>query len=207
VSVAPAGPSPSDLGGAAPSTVHTSIVLATLNERSNLPEVLDRIRRQDLPAIEILVVDDGSVDGTREYVLGLSLADPRVRLLPHDGKQTTLRAQCQGIEAARGERIVVMDADLQHPPELLPKLLGALDSGAALAIASRYAAGGSAGPRTVYRWTMSHGAEWLTRLLLPSARGVRDPVSGFFAFRREIWRPLNPQYRGYKLGIFLLVMS
>jgi dolichol-phosphate mannosyltransferase len=195
----PAGPSGPD--------VRTSIVLATLNERGNLPEVLDRIRRQGLPALEILIVDDGSNDGTREYVLGLSLADPRVRLLRHEGKQTTLRAQCQGIEAARGDRIVVMDGDLQHPPELIPSMLRELDQGAALAIASRYVSGGSAGPRTVYRWTASRVAEWLTRILLPSAHGIEDPVSGFFAFRREIWMPLHPEYRGYKLGIFLLVMA
>jgi dolichol-phosphate mannosyltransferase len=187
--------------------VRSSIILATLNERSNLPELIDRIDRLALPASEVIVVDDGSVDGTREFVASLAINDPRIRLLRHEGKQTTLRAQCQGIEAARGKLLVIMDADLQHPPELVPTMLAALDRGSVLAIASRYVVGGSAGPRTVYRWVISRGAEVLTKILLPPARGIADPVSGYFGFRREIWTPLNPLYRGYKLLLFLLVMA
>jgi dolichol-phosphate mannosyltransferase len=194
-------------GAAQPESVRSSIILATLNERSSLPGLIERLRALDLPRSEILVVDDGSVDGTRELVEELAERDPSVRLLRHEGKQTTLRAQCQGIESARGALIVVMDADLQHPPELVPRLLETLEQGAALAVASRYAAGGSAGPRTIPRWLLSRGAEWMTKILLPSARGVSDPVSGYFAFRREIWKPLNPLYRGYKLLLFLLVMA
>jgi dolichol-phosphate mannosyltransferase len=186
--------------------VEMSIILATLNERSNLPELVMRIQRQAPASTEVIVVDDGSADGTREYVEGLSASPLEFRLLKNPGKQTTLRAQCQGIDAARGSKIVVMDADLQHPPELIPQLMGALDEGAYLAIASRYVPGGSAGQRTTFRWLMSRGAEALTRILLPAARGIRDPVSGYFAFRRDVWVALNPLYRGYKLLLFLLVM-
>lgn len=200
---APRPPGPSVIGA---KSVETSIILATLNERSNLPELIARLQRQAPPATEVIVVDDGSVDGTREYVESLTAAPLEFRLLRNDGKQTTLRAQCQGIDAARGSRIVVMDADLQHPPELVPQLLGALDQGAYLSIASRYVPGGTAGPRTRFRWVMSRGAEGLTRVLLPPTRGIGDPVSGYFAFRREAWAPLNPLYRGYKLLLFLLVM-
>ena len=202
-------PTPEPRGSTAPDPegIELSIVLATLNERANLPELVRRIRAQPLPSYEILIVDDGSTDGTREYVHELSREDGRVRLLSHEGRQTTLRAQSQGIEEARGNAIAILDADLQHPPEVLPALLGELKAGAALAVASRYAPGGSAGPRTAFRWTISRGAEWLTKALLPPARGVADPVSGFFAFRREIWSPLNPLYRGYKLLIFVLVMA
>ena len=184
-----------------------TVVLATLNERRNLPEVIERIRRLPLPPCEILVVDDGSKDGTREYLLQLAPLDPNLRLLFHDGKQTTLRAQCQGIEASTGSFVVVMDADLQHPPEVIEPMLRKLREGAALVVASRYASGGTAGPRTIFRWTVSRGAEWLAKLMLPTARAVTDPVSGFFGFRRAIWVPLNPLYRGYKLLLFLLVMS
>jgi dolichol-phosphate mannosyltransferase len=184
-----------------------SIVLATLNERQNLPEVVQRIGRQDLPLYELLVVDDGSTDGTREYLRELAARDPRVRPIFHEGKQTTLRAQCQAIDVATGRYVVVMDADLQHPPETVPALLRELESGAALVVASRYAPGGSPGPRTLARLVISRGAEWTTKLVLASARRVSDPVSGFFGFRREIWIPLNPLYRGYKLLLFLLVMA
>jgi dolichol-phosphate mannosyltransferase len=184
-----------------------SVVLATLNERGNLPELLDRIRRQTLPPFEVIVVDDGSTDGTREYLAELAAHDPRIRPIFHDGRQTTLTAQRQGIEAAHGESVVVMDADLQHPPERIPEMLREIGSGADLVVASRYAAGGTPGPRTIFRTTISRGAEAITRLVLPEARGVSDPVSGYFAFRREIFVPLDPRYRGYKLLLFVLAMN
>lgn len=184
-----------------------SIVLATLNEHQNLPEVVRRIEGLNLPSYEIVVIDDGSTDGTREYLEALASRDPRVSLLFHDGKQTTLRAQCQGIAASRGTEVIVMDADLQHPPETIPTLLRELGAGASLVVASRYAPGGSAGPRSLNRLAISRGAEWSAKVLLVPTRRVRDPVSGDFGFRRSIWVPLNPHYRGYKLLLFLLVMA
>ncbi len=184
-----------------------SIILATLNERQNLPQVLDRIRQQPLPPIEVIVVDDGSTDGTREFLNEAARSDFRIRPVFHDGKQTTLRAQCQGIGVAAGRLVVVMDADLQHPPELLPAMVQRLQEGPALVLASRYAPGGSAGPRSFSRWAYSRGAEWIAKLFLPEARRVTDPVSGYFGFRREIWFPLHPEHRGYKLLLFLLAMA
>jgi dolichol-phosphate mannosyltransferase len=101
----------------------------------------------------------------------------------------------------------VMDADLQHAPELLPQLVGALDAGAAVVVASRYVPGGTPGPRPGLRAVISRGAEWTAKLLLPPARVVQDPVSGFFAFRRRLFVPLPPGTRGYKLLLFVLVMA
>jgi len=187
--------------------IRLSVVLSTLNERENLPELVDRLRRVSLPPWEALVVDDGSTDGTREYLETLARADPRFRPIFHDGRQTTLRAQCQGISAGRGEDVVVMDADLQHPPELLPAMLSALDGGAGVVVASRYVLAGSPGPRSPLRGVLSRGAEALARLALPDARRSTDPVSGFFAFRRSVFRALDPGVRGYKLLLFLLVMG
>jgi dolichol-phosphate mannosyltransferase len=198
-------------GGSVPRTDGTrpvlSIILATLNERDNLPEVLGRIAQQSLPPYELIVVDDGSTDGTREFVTRLAAHEPRLRPIFHDGKQTTLRAQCQGIEAAHGEFVVVMDADLQHPPERIPDMVRELEDGAGLVVASRYAAGGDPGRRSVFRTVISRGAESIAKLFLPEARRVTDPVSGFFGFRREIFVTLNPRYRGYKLLLFVLVMN
>jgi dolichol-phosphate mannosyltransferase len=184
-----------------------SIVLATLNERSNLPELVDRLRAVPLPPWEAVVVDDGSTDGTREWVEGLRAADPRFRAIYHDGKQTTVRAQCQGIRAARGELVVVMDADLQHPPELLAPMVDRLEGGAALVVASRYLPGGTPGARSALRGLLSRGAESVARAMLVDARRITDPVSGFFAFRRSVFRPFDPGFRGYKLLLFLLVMA
>ncbi|MFZ0891349.1 MAG: glycosyltransferase [Thermoplasmata archaeon] len=190
-----------------PSTPRVSFILATLNERQNLPVVIDRIRQESLPPFEVVVIDDGSTDGTREYVTQLAASDPRFRPIFHDGKQTTLRAQCQAIGSATGEFVVVMDSDLQHPPSVVPQMIHELDHGAALVVASRYAPGGSPGRRSAGRILLSRGAEGAAKLLLRDARGLSDPVSGFFAFRRAIFQPVNPLYRGYKLLLFVLVMS
>jgi dolichol-phosphate mannosyltransferase len=184
-----------------------SVILATLNERDNLPLVLDRIFRLPRPDLEVIVVDDGSTDGTRELVRERQKGESRLRMITHEGKQTTLRAQCQGIDASQSPLVVIMDADLQHPPEQIPELVAALEHGASLAVASRYAVGGSPGKRTFRRWALSRGAEWIARRRLPEARSVSDPVSGYFAFRREIFVPLDPEYRGYKLLLFVLVMN
>jgi dolichol-phosphate mannosyltransferase len=185
----------------------TSVILATFNERQNLPLLLERLWKVPLPRFEVVVVDDGSTDGTREFLAEAARSEPRLRLLWHEGKQTTLRAQCQGIASAKGTFIVVMDADLQHPPEVLPAMVNALTGGAALVVGSRYAEGGSAGPRSGARATISRGAELTAKLFLSEARPISDPVSGLFAFRREVFRPMNPDWRGYKLLLFLLVMA
>ena len=191
---------------AGPSGPVLSLVLAVLNERAALPELFARLQAQPLPPWEAIVADDGSTDGSREFVSELAGRDPRIRPLLHDGKQTTLKAQCSAIDAARGRFVVVMDADLQHPPELLPTFVTELEGGASLVVASRYVPGGTPGPRPPLRAVISRGAEWTAKLLLAPARVVTDPVSGYFAFRRELFVPLDRGYRGYKLLLFLLVM-
>jgi dolichol-phosphate mannosyltransferase len=184
-----------------------SIVLATLNERGNLPELLDRLFRLELPPFEVIIVDDGSTDGTREFITEYRRREDRMRPIFHDGKQTTLRAQSQGIESARGELVIVMDADLQHPPERIPDMIRELAGGAGVVVASRYAPGGSPGTRSMARAVISRSAEGIARTFLREAREVSDPVSGYFGFRREIFLPLDPRYRGYKLLLFVLVMN
>ncbi len=125
----------------------------------------------------------------------------------HEGKQTLTPAQAQGILSATGDSIVIMDSDLQHAPETIPSLLRSLEDGASVAIASRYVPGGSPGPRPVMRAIISRAAEIGAKFLLRSARNLSDPISGFFAFDRAIYQPINPRYRGYKLLLFVLAMA
>jgi len=181
-----------------------SIVLATLNERANLPGLIDAIHSQPLPTHEIVVVDDGSTDGTREFLSQIALRDPSVRPLFNDHPQTLTPAQCQGIAATHGEFVVVMDSDLQHPPAAIPELVRRLEEGNDLVVATRYGIGASVGSRAFDRAIISRCAEILAKLLVPGARRTSDPISGFFAFRRDAYRPVNPKYRGYKLILFLL---
>ena len=183
-----------------------SIVLATLNEVENIPTLLREIRLQELPPFEIIVVDDGSTDGTRERLLDEAGRDPRIRPIFHDGRQTLVPAHCQGIDAARGDYVVVMDADRQHPAKALPLIVRSLEQGAVLAIASRYAPGGSPGPRSALRGAVSRAAETTAKILVAEARTVSDPTSGFYGFRRQVFVPLDPMVEGYELLPFLLVM-
>lgn len=184
-----------------------SIVTATFNERANLPVLFERIREQALPPYEILVVDDGSTDGTREMLLEAAAQDPRVRPIFHEGRQTLIPAHCQGIRAARGELVVIMDADLQHPPEILPLITEKLQNGMAVVIASRYAGGGSSGECSAGRRFISLGAHLMTKLLVRNARRISDPISGFYGFWRGIFAPVDPRWRGYELLPFILVMG
>ncbi len=189
-----------------PSEPRLSIVLGTLNEHENLPVLLDEIARQRLPPFEVIVVDDGSTDGTREFLETAAMQAPWLRPIFHDGRQTLTPAQCQGIAQAKGEFVLIMDADLQHPTSIIPAMVSELGSGNDLVIATRYGPGGSPGQRSLLRAVISRGAEVIVRTLVPPARGVTDPVSGFFAFRRGRFQPLDPRFRGYKLLLFLLVM-
>ena len=176
----------------------TSLIIPTLNEAANLPELARR-----LPAVqEVIVVDDGSTDDTVAVArsLGWRVIE---REEPEGGGDGLGGAVLAGIEAAGGEVVCVIDADLQHPPEAVAVLVAAVEGGADLAIGSRYVAGGSVGEDwTTRRRLMSRAATWLAR---PFAAGVKDPMSGFFALRREAVlaaEHLSPL--GYKVGLELL---
>ncbi len=185
--------------------VDVSIVVPALNEAENLPALVARIDAAlGGTRYEVLIIDDGSTDGTAEVCADLAEQFPvilHVRPEPYAGLSG---AVLDGFALARGDTLVVMDADLQHPPERIPALLAAIaDEGAEVAIGSRYAAGGSTAARWgVLRWINSRIATLLAR---PFAGKTRDPMSGFFAMRRETFRRaqrLTPL--GYKIGLELL---
>jgi dolichol-phosphate mannosyltransferase len=183
-----------------------SIILATLNERDNLPQLFGRIRALGLSSYELVIIDDGSTDGTREFVETTALRDARVRLILNPARQTLTIAHLQGILASRGRYVIAMDSDLQHPPEAIPQLLRRLRGGADLVIGSRYSRGGSVGDRPAFRGLMSRVASRIAQTVLPEARSVSDPISGFFGFRRAVFRPFDRHYRGYETVLFMLVM-
>lgn len=183
-----------------------SIVLATLNERTALPILIERIRQVPLPPYELVIVDDGSTDGTREYLEQLAAVDPRVRILFHTEPRTLIPAQSDGIDAARGDFVVIMDSDLQHPPEKIPELFRRLAAGDGLVLASRYTKSGSTGKRPWTRGIISRGAELILRVVLPETRGISDPMSGFYAFRRNLFRRPEPMHRGYHMLPYMLTI-
>ena len=185
--------------------VDISIVVPALNEAENLPALLERIDATLRGrTYEVLIVDDGSRDDTSAVCRRLAATYPLellVRSVPVGGLSG---AVLLGLSRATGEYLVVMDADLQHPPERIPDLLSPLASGQAdFVLGSRYVPGGSTdsqwGP---LRRINSRVATWLAR---PFAGGARDPMSGFFALSRQTYRraeQLDPV--GYKIALELM---
>ena len=135
---------------------------------------------------EVVFVDD-STDGTDKLIQAVAAMDPRVRLFHREGERGLATAVVSGFRRARGERLVVMDADLQHPPELVPMMLEAMDrTGADIVVPSRYVAGGSTAGFAWPRKVMSLVARWLAYWFVPAARITTDPLSGFFVVRRRV---------------------
>jgi dolichol-phosphate mannosyltransferase len=181
-----------------------TVIVPTYREAESLPELLDRLGALRARAgldLELLVMDDDSRDGVVELVAARAL--PWVRLVVRKGDRGLSAAVADGLRLATKDVVVVMDADLSHPPERIPALLEALAQGHDLVIGSRYAAGAStAEDWGASRWLNSRIATWLAR---PLTR-VSDPMSGFFALRRSTLEradPLNPI--GYKIGLELIV--
>ena len=166
--------------------VKVSVIVPTYNERDNLPELFERISKA-LKGYdyEIIIVDDDSPDETWKLAEELSNRYP-VRVIRRTDEKGLSSAVIRGFKEATGDVFVVMDADLQHPPEVIPELLKAIEDGADIAIASRYVPGGGVKNWYWYRKLISKGAIMLGRLALPKIRNVKDPVSGFFALRREV---------------------
>jgi dolichol-phosphate mannosyltransferase len=189
--------------------VRVTVVLPTYNERDTLPVLLRRFGdvasrwRLDCEAV---VVDDSSPDGTAEEAarLGEELRGAlSVTVVTRPGKAGLASAVLEGIRQGRGDVIVVMDADLSHPPEAVPGLLRAVAAGADVAVGSRYTAGGGVERWPVWRRVLSWGATWLARRLLRVP--VRDPMSGFFAARRSVFEGMRFEGVGYKLLLEILV--
>ena len=181
-----------------------SIVIPALNEAENLPELSRRIAAAMAGVeYEILIVDDNSRDHTPQVAAELAAQFP-LRLIVREHPINGLSgAVLHGVAQTRGRRIVVMDADLQHPPEKVPELLAALDGGAEFALGSRYIPGGSTGERWgVFRKINSWFATGLAR---PFTGKVNDSMSGFFALDRATFdraQRLTPL--GYKIALELM---
>src|ERR1035438_2863488 len=185
-----------------------ALVIPTLCEAENISHLLDQVRSVLDPLkfpYEILVVDDDSPDGTGVVVSSVALADPRVRLLVRKGERGLSGAILHGWQHTDTTILGVMDADLQHPPELLPKLLSAIQDGRDLVIGSRYTPGGDLGQWNPARKFLSAAAVWVTWPLQRAHLRAKDPMSGFFMVRRSCLERITFQRAGFKLLLEVLV--
>lgn len=190
-------------------SIRLSLVIPTYNERRNLEELLARLSRVlegCLPGVhEMIVVDDDSPDRTWELAAQLSARYPALRVIRRRGERGLSTAVIRGWQAARGQVLAVIDADLQHPPEVIAALWAEVARGADLVVGSRHTEGGGLGAWSLHRRALSSGARLLGRLLLPSVIGrLSDPMSGCFMVRRSAiaGKLLDPV--GYKILIEVL---
>lgn len=163
----------------------TLVCVPTYNERENLPQIVPRILATD-PRLDVLVIDDGSPDGTGQLADGLAAADPRVHVLHREAKEGLGRAYLAGFAWALDRdyaHVVEMDADFSHDPKFLLDLLAAVDQ-ADLVLGSRYARGVNVinwpMSRLLLSWFANKYVRWITGLPLTDATG------GFKCFRREV---------------------
>ena len=170
----------------------TLVIIPTYNERENLPLIVGRVT-QASPEVHILIVDDGSPDGTGELADELSLADPdRIHVMHRTSKDGLGAAYLAGFSwgLQRGYAVVVeMDADGSHAPEQLHRLLDAIDAGADLAIGSRYVAGGTIRNWPQRRFVLSKTANTYARVLL--GVDIHDITAGYRAYRREVLEKID----------------
>ncbi|MGD0293596.1 MAG: polyprenol monophosphomannose synthase [Terracidiphilus sp.] len=185
-----------------------ALTIPTLREADNIGGLLGHVRSVLDPmgmAYEILVVDDDSRDGTEEIVAAIAKKDPRVRLLVRKGERGLSGAVLYGWRQTEAAILGVMDADGQHPPELLPALIAAISAGNDLAIGSRYIAGGQLGKWNPVRKFLSATAIWATWPIQRAGIRAHDPMTGFFLIRRECIDRIAFQPSGFKLLLEILV--
>ena len=181
-----------------------SIIVPTLNEAENIYPLLTRIfetaEAAELP-LEVVIVDDSSTDGTRAQVRGWQKTHP-VTLVCRETKDGLASAVIEGARAARAGIVVVMDADLSHPPEILPQLIAPLAAGTFdMVIGSRYTSGGSTPDWPLGRKIASRLATLPARILTDP----KDPLAGFFSIGREHLAGLDKSVSGFKIALEALV--
>lgn len=181
-----------------------SLVIPTYNERGNVTQLialLTALLDGFIPAeYELILVDDDSADRTWQVAQDLTDRYPQLQVMRRQKEHGLSSAVIRGWQVAQGEILGVIDADLQHPPDVLLKLLQATLNGADLAVASRHVEGGGVSDWSVARRFLSRGAQVLGLVVCPAVVGrVSDPMSGYFMVRRSaIAGPLlNPL--GYKI--------
>lgn len=173
-----------------------SIVVPTYNEAGSVPILAERLHAALCGREwELVVVDDGSPDGTADIAERLAPRIP-LRVVRRASKSGLASAVMAGFREARGDLLVVMDADLSHPPEVVPSLVDAIVGGADLAVGSRYVRGGSTAGWPLRRRVVSRVACLLGNLLVP----VRDATSGFFALRAGSIEGTRLNAIGFKIG-------
>jgi dolichol-phosphate mannosyltransferase len=188
----------------AAATRSVSIIVPTRNEAENIVPLIERIAATGVGFREIIFVDNNSNDGTREVISSLVNAKP-IRLVEQNQAEPGLAAAIMvGAQSATGDLLLVMDADLSHPPEKIGDLLAPLlVNEADLVIGSRYIRGGSTPDWPLWRKVLSRTGSALAQPIT----GVRDSMCGFFAIERARLLQLAPPTIGFKIAFEIIARS
>ncbi len=183
-----------------------TVVIPTYNEGENVGPLIEALR-QELAGVELelLVVDDDSSDETAK-----NARQAGARVIVRTDERGLATAVVRGLAEARGDFVAVMDADFQHPPEAVKRMLERAEAtNAEVVIGSRYAPGGGEAGFTAARRVVSMGAGLIARVLLPSVRNNRltDPMSGLFLVRRDRIDVARLKPKGYKILLEILAKS
>ena len=185
--------------------MRVSVIVPTYNEADNIVEVINRLQRAlSDQSHEILVVDDDSPDETWKLARGHGAGDPTVRVIRRIGERGLASAVLDGMAAAEGDALAVMDGDLQHDEAALPEMVrSVLDGAADVCVGSRTGESGSFGDRARLRHWLTAAGTALVRWLLPRLRRTSDPLSGFFVVSRGLYERTAPRIsrglREYKI--------
>jgi dolichol-phosphate mannosyltransferase len=186
--------------------VKATIVSPTFNEAENVPRLAVEVG-EAMSGIdyELLIADDDSPDRTWAVAEELAAGNPRLRVLRRFGERGLSPSVIEAFSSSTSGYVGVMDADLQHDPAILPRMIAALDSGAQIAVGSRYAEGGGTGTWTGVRRFQSRIATRLARTFL----GVElsDPMSGYFIMRRSDFLQVRPQLDSSGFKILLEIIA
>lgn len=179
-----------------------SVIIPTYNEKENIkiliPKIFEVFRKNRING-EVIIVDDNSPDGTGDAADQLSKKF-NVKVLHRKGKLGLSSAAVDGFKIASGDILGVVDADFSHPPEVIPKMIKCLDK-ADFVVGSRYTKGGGVENWSLKRIIISKGAGFLARGLT----NVKDPMSGFFFFRRDVIKDTKLNPKGFKICLEILV--
>ena len=194
-------------------TAEVSIILPTYNESKNIRGMLDHIQKS-IPSglnVETIVVDDNSPDNTakiaEDYFSSIrEKTTHTINVIKRKAKDGLSSAILNGIQNASGQTIIVMDSDFSHPPQIIPKLIETLkQTRCDIVIASRYVHGGSIQGWPLKRKLMSKVATSIAKIGLGIE--TNDPMSGFFAFKKNIIDGLKFDAIGYKMLLEILVKT
>jgi dolichol-phosphate mannosyltransferase len=208
--------------------VNLSIIIPTYNESANIVNLINQVERhipRDVRS-EILIVDDNSPDGTgvmvekyvgtrglsfdKKQILEKNITSPNrieIRVIHRREKNGLIPAILEGVRQSTGRNIMIMDADLSHPPDVIPRIITELNNNpGSIIVASRYVDGGRVVGWPFKRRLLSTGASKLARHGL-DVRDVKDPMSGFFALPRELIEDISIDTKGYKILLEILVKN